>query len=124
MPRFSTRAQDLTGPVAQLKAAGCTKIFREKITGAPCRSRPHGAASCALTLGAPFGRGVRTTYDRPSPMTRPARTAPWGLCAIALAAYSLLEPVSEWGRNVQDGWKADVPSGAKFQTYAPTAPML
>ena len=31
--RVSTRAQDLTGPVAQLKAAGCTKIFREKITG-------------------------------------------------------------------------------------------
>ncbi len=31
--RVSTRTQDLTGPVAQLKAAGCAKIFREKITG-------------------------------------------------------------------------------------------
>lgn len=31
--RLSTRAQDLTGPVAQLKVAGCAKIFREKITG-------------------------------------------------------------------------------------------
>jgi DNA invertase Pin-like site-specific DNA recombinase len=31
--RGSTRAQDLTSPLAQLKAAGCAKIFREKVTG-------------------------------------------------------------------------------------------
>ena len=31
--RVSTRAQDVTGPVAQLMAAGCPKIFREKING-------------------------------------------------------------------------------------------
>src|SRR4051795_6043527 len=31
--RVSTEAQDLTGATAQLKAAGCEKIFREKITG-------------------------------------------------------------------------------------------
>src|SRR5271154_2485622 len=31
--RVSTEAQDLTGSTAQLKAAGCEKIFREKITG-------------------------------------------------------------------------------------------
>jgi len=31
--RVSTEAQDLTGSTAQLKAAGCQKIFREKITG-------------------------------------------------------------------------------------------
>jgi DNA invertase Pin-like site-specific DNA recombinase len=31
--RVSTDAQDLTGSIAQLKAAGCQKIFREKITG-------------------------------------------------------------------------------------------
>ena len=31
--RVSTEAQDLTGSTAQLKAAGCHKIFREKITG-------------------------------------------------------------------------------------------
>ncbi|HJU17458.1 MAG TPA: recombinase family protein [Stellaceae bacterium] len=32
--RVSTDAQDLTGQVAQLRAAGCETIFREKITGA------------------------------------------------------------------------------------------
>jgi len=32
--RVSTDAQDLTSQLAQLKAAGCEKIFREKITGA------------------------------------------------------------------------------------------
>ena len=31
--RVSTEAQDLTGATAQLKAAGCQRIFREKITG-------------------------------------------------------------------------------------------
>jgi DNA invertase Pin-like site-specific DNA recombinase len=31
--RVSTDAQDLTSQLAQLKAAGCEKIFREKITG-------------------------------------------------------------------------------------------
>jgi DNA invertase Pin-like site-specific DNA recombinase len=31
--RVSTAAQDLTSHLAQLKAAGCEKVFREKITG-------------------------------------------------------------------------------------------
>ena len=31
--RVSTDAQDLGNQVAQLKAAGCATIFREKITG-------------------------------------------------------------------------------------------
>ena len=30
----STDAQDLTGQLAQLKAAGCEKVFRDKLTGA------------------------------------------------------------------------------------------
>src|SRR5277367_653197 len=31
--RASTEAQDLTSQLAQLKAAGCEKVFREKLTG-------------------------------------------------------------------------------------------
>jgi DNA invertase Pin-like site-specific DNA recombinase len=33
-PRVSTDAQDLTSQLAQLKAAGCERVFREKISGA------------------------------------------------------------------------------------------
>ncbi len=38
--RVSTVAQDLANQLAQLKAAGCARIFREKITGANAE-RPH-----------------------------------------------------------------------------------
>jgi len=38
--RVSTEAQDLTGSTAQLKAAGCQKIFREKITGTTADGSP------------------------------------------------------------------------------------
>jgi DNA invertase Pin-like site-specific DNA recombinase len=37
--RVSTDAQDLTNQVAQLKAAGCAAIFREKMSGATDRSQ-------------------------------------------------------------------------------------
>ncbi|MGP0059028.1 MAG: recombinase family protein [Beijerinckiaceae bacterium] len=38
--RVSTDAQDLTSQLAQLKAAGCEKVFREKISGATA-NRPQ-----------------------------------------------------------------------------------
>src|SRR5690349_8242297 len=41
--RVSTAAQDETGQVRQLKAAGCEKVFREKITGTMA-NRPQLAA--------------------------------------------------------------------------------
>ena len=37
--RVSTDAQDLTGQLAQLRAGGCEKVFREKITGATADAR-------------------------------------------------------------------------------------
>jgi hypothetical protein len=41
--RVSTAAQDETGQVRQLKAAGCEKVFREKVTGTTA-DRPRLAA--------------------------------------------------------------------------------
>src|SRR4030088_667896 len=41
--RVSTGAQDLTNQLAELKAAGCEKVFREKITGTTA-DRPQLAA--------------------------------------------------------------------------------
>jgi DNA invertase Pin-like site-specific DNA recombinase len=39
--RVSTDAQDLTSQLAQLKAAGCEKVFREKITGTTADRPQH-----------------------------------------------------------------------------------
>ena len=49
--RVSTAAQDESGQVKQLKAAGCGKIFREKITGTTAE-RPE------LGKLRPVGRGA------------------------------------------------------------------
>ena len=39
--RVSTRDQDLAGQLAELKAAGCELVYREKVSGAACN--PEGA---------------------------------------------------------------------------------
>src|ERR1700719_3061758 len=49
--RVSTEAQDLTGATAQLKAAGCEKIFREKITGTTADRPQLAKLMAALTHG-------------------------------------------------------------------------
>ena len=48
--RVSTDAQDLTSQIAQLKAAGCERIFREKISGATA-DRPQ-LKKLMATIGA------------------------------------------------------------------------
>src|SRR3954454_2418052 len=49
--RVSTEAQDLTGATAQLKAAGCEKVFREKITGTTADRPQLKKLMAALTHG-------------------------------------------------------------------------
>ena len=49
--RVSTDAQDLTGQLAQLKAAGCERIFREKISGATAERPQLKKLLAAVTHG-------------------------------------------------------------------------
>jgi DNA invertase Pin-like site-specific DNA recombinase len=49
--RVSTVAQDLAGQLAQLKAAGCEKVFREKITGTTAERPQLKKLMAALTPG-------------------------------------------------------------------------
>src|SRR5438128_2485748 len=49
--RVSTGAQDLTGQLAQLKAAGCARVFREKITGTTADRPQLRKLMAALTHG-------------------------------------------------------------------------
>ena len=49
--RVSTVAQDLTSQLAQLKAAGCERVFHEKISGASADQPQLRKLLAALTHG-------------------------------------------------------------------------
>src|SRR3984893_6892636 len=94
--RVSTDAQDLTSQLAQLKAAGCEKLFREKITGTtadrpqlkkpstPHPACPHTAIATAVRLQARSaspqvpGNGTIRSGSR-------ARWPPWPRARSALS---------------------------------------
>jgi hypothetical protein len=61
--RVSTAAQDETGQVRQLKAAGCEKVFREKITGTTA-DRPQ--LKALMKRLAPGDVVITPAVDRPS----------------------------------------------------------
>ena len=73
--RVSTAAQDETGQVRQLKAAGCEKVFREKITGTTADRPQLGKLMKQLAPGdvviTPALTGYRAT--RPTYLLSPAR---------------------------------------------------
>jgi hypothetical protein len=60
--RVSTAAQDETGQVGQLRAAGCEKVFREKITGTTA-DRPQ--LSKLIKAAAASSRGDRSSVTCP-----------------------------------------------------------
>ena len=76
--RVSTAAQDETGQVRQLKAAGCEKVFREKITGTTA-DRPQLAklmkalAPDDVVITPPFTRHNRPSGYRPRHAARRGR---------------------------------------------------
>jgi DNA invertase Pin-like site-specific DNA recombinase len=62
--RVSTAARDETGQVRQLRAAGCEKVFREKITGTTADRRsfkPIKALAPAILLSLRPLTGCRAT---------------------------------------------------------------
>jgi DNA invertase Pin-like site-specific DNA recombinase len=65
--RVSTNGQDLAGQVAELQAAGCTKIYREKVSGAKTDRRELAKLLRALELGDVL---IVTRLDRLARSTR------------------------------------------------------
>ena len=67
--RVSTIAQDLADQLAQLKAAGCEKVFREKITGTTADRPQLKKLMTALRLGdvvvIPASHRGSPRHDRP-----------------------------------------------------------
>ena len=61
--RVSTAAQDETGQVRQLRAAGCERVFREKVTGTTA-DRPQLAK--LMKRLAPGDVVITPAVDRPS----------------------------------------------------------
>ena len=66
--RVSTYGQTLDAQLAQLKAAGCTRIFREKVTGARADRRELLRMIAALApgdvvTGSRIERLARSTFD-------------------------------------------------------------
>ena len=86
--RVSTEAQDLTSQLAQLKAAGCEKVFREKITGTTAE-RPQLAA--LMKKLAPGDVVITPAVDRLSRDTTDFWLSP-ATCSAGAGIRSLAEP--------------------------------
>src|ERR1700693_2160675 len=88
--RVSTDAQDLGNQVAQLKAAGCGAIFREKITGT------HADRPQLKKLMAKLGAGdvvVIPAVDRLSRDTTDLLVTPAGTQKAGAGLRAIAEPV-------------------------------
>jgi|SRR6516164_6597307 hypothetical protein len=97
--RVSTAAQDETGQVRQLKAAGCEKIFREKITGTTA-ARPQLAK--LMEALAPGDVVITPAVDRLSRDTidllviaRDMQRAGAGICSLAEAFFDTTSDFAE-----------------------------
>jgi DNA invertase Pin-like site-specific DNA recombinase len=88
--RVSTRDQDLTGQVAELTAAGCAKVYREKVSGAKIDRAELGKVIARLESGDVL---VVTRLDRLARSTRDL--------------LNVIDAVSKRGagfRSLKDAW--------------------
>jgi DNA invertase Pin-like site-specific DNA recombinase len=101
--RVSTAAQDESCQVAQLKAAGCEKVFREKITGTTA-DRPQLAK--LIKALAPGDVVITPAVDRLSRnatdlrvIARDIQSAGAGLRSIAEPVVDTTSDFAELGQN-------------------------
>jgi DNA invertase Pin-like site-specific DNA recombinase len=88
--RVSTRDQDLTGQVAELTAAGCAKVYREKVSGSKIDRAELGKVIARLESGDVL---VVTRLDRLARSTRDL--------------LNVIDAVSKRGagfRSLKDAW--------------------
>src|ERR1700679_687073 len=88
--RVSTPAQDLAPHIAQLKAAGCEKVFREKITGTTAE-RPQ--LKKLMAVLAPGDVVITPAVDRLSRDTTDLMVIARDMQRAAVGLRSLAEPV-------------------------------
>src|SRR3984885_15021677 len=88
--RVSTDAQDLTGQLAQLKAAGCERVFREKISGATA-DRPQ--LKKLMAAGGPGDVVIIPALDRLSRDTTDLLVIARDLRQAGAGMRSIAEPV-------------------------------
>src|SRR6202008_4298349 len=85
--RVSTSAQDLTGQLAQLKVAGCEKVFRDKLTGAAA-DRPHHPLRRRTSCKRAF-----RTCNRPITKATSVIASPFGIRAGKSPSPSVMQPM-------------------------------
>src|SRR6202140_1553723 len=97
--RVSTDAQDLTSQLAQLRAAGCEKVFREKITGTTA-DRPQ--LKKLLAVLAPGDVVVIPAVDRLSRDTTDLLVIARDMQRAGAGLRSLAEPVVDTTSDFAD----------------------
>jgi DNA invertase Pin-like site-specific DNA recombinase len=90
--RVSTDAQDLANQLAQLRAAGCEKVFREKITGATADRPALRKLMAALGLGDVV---IIPTVDR---LSRDTTDLPVIACEMQRAGAGIRSPADCYSR--------------------------
>src|SRR5260370_1611477 len=88
--RVSTDAQDLTSQLAKLKAAGCKKVFREKITGTTADRPQLRKMMAALSHGDVV---IIPAVDRLSPDTTDLLVIARDMQRAGAGLRSIAEPV-------------------------------